>query len=408
MPFFGASIAPRQLDPGTPPPLRGLRSVSSGDSWVGCERLRPRSAPSPVLPHPYGGSGASNRGWGSRVAGAPNKAKGIDPTVTAGAELQFHLGLHDLAANIEQIIVAGCAVEAASVASEGVRAPGSAARVTWATELEEVREFGAAESEKGASEPAGCVDDDGDDEEFTDCVELLPAPDAETLAAIASLRAVVRPGERGLCDVPALEQARRELKAAICRAAAEHEQKQENLLAQLKLRYAVAMAVAARVPLACAGAAGLPTATVGAAGLPAATVGAAGLPLVAAGAEGQPLAAVGAEEQPLAAAGAAEPSPATVDVAGSPQAAVGAAGLLQVAEGAEGLPQVTAASPVDDHPEEPSDTKLELPPPRKLKLFDAGWKSDDTKTFDTDRGREGDTHTHTHSSFFGKVVSLLL
>jgi hypothetical protein len=51
---------------------------------------------------------------------------------------------------------------------------------------------------------------------------------------------------------------------------------------------------------------------------------------------------------------------------------------------------------VGDQPEEPSDTKLELPPPRKLKLFDAGWKSDDTKTFDTDRGREGDTHnTHT-------------
>ena len=109
------------------------------------------------------------------------------------------------------------------------------------------------------------------------------------------------------------------------------------------------------------------------------------------------------EELPLAAAGVEEPS-----LAGSPQAAAGAAGLPQVAEGAEGLPQVTAASPVDDHPEEPSDTKLELPPPRKLKLFDAGWKSDDTKTFDTDRGREGDTHTHTHSSFFGKVVSLLL
>jgi hypothetical protein len=44
-------------------------------------------------------------------------------------------------------------------------------------------------------------------------------------------------------------------------------------------------------------------------------------------------------------------------------------------------------SMVDDQPEEPSDTKLELPPPRKLKLFDAGWKSDDTKAFDTDRGR---------------------
>jgi hypothetical protein len=46
--------------------------------------------------------------------------------------------------------------------------------------------------------------------------------------------------------------------------------------------------------------------------------------------------------------------------------------------------------------------KPELPPPRKLKLFDGGWKSDDTKTFDTDRGREGHTHTHTHIVLFFK------
>eukprot|EP01047_Picozoa_sp_COSAG01_P106959 COSAG01_NODE_36020_length_523_cov_1.841981_1_plen_61_part_10 len=59
----------------------------------------------------------------------------------------------------------------------------------------------------------------------------------------------------GQCDVLALAQAR-ELKAATRRAAVEHEQKQENLLAQLKLRYAVA----ARVPPVSTGAAGLPTA----------------------------------------------------------------------------------------------------------------------------------------------------
>eukprot|EP01047_Picozoa_sp_COSAG01_P079305 COSAG01_NODE_14992_length_1387_cov_2.156056_1_plen_290_part_10 len=206
-------------------------------------------------------------------------------------------GLRDLAANIEEIIVAGCAAKAAPGASVDVRAPGSATRVTWATELEEVREFGAVESDEGAGGPADCGVEEDDDEEFFDCVALLPAPDAETLAAIASLRAVVRPGEPGQCDVPALEQARRELKAAIRRAAAEHEQKQENLLAQLKLRYAVAMAAAASVPLASAGATGLPTATAGAAGLPAATAGAAGLPLTAAGAVGQPLAAVGAAGQ---------------------------------------------------------------------------------------------------------------
>jgi hypothetical protein len=316
-------------------------------------------------------------------------------------------GLRDLAANIEEIIVACCAAEAAPGASVHVCAPGSATRVTWATELEEVREFGA-ESDEGVGGPANCRVEEDDDEEFFDCVALLPTPDAETLAAIASLRAVVRPGEPGQCDVPALEQARRELKAAIRRAAAEHEQKQENLLAQLKLRYAVATAAAARVPWAGAGAAGLSVATVGAAGLPVATAGVAGPPLAAAGAVGQPLAAAGAEELLLVAAGAEELSPATVEVAGSPQATAGAARLPQVAEGAEGPPQVTAASPADDQPQEPSDTKLELPPPRKLKLFDAGWKSDDTKTFDTDRGREGDTHTHTHSSFFGKVVSLLL
>ena len=51
---------------------------------------------------------------------------------------------------------------------------------------------------------------------------------------------------------------------------------------------------------------------------------------------------------------------------------------------------------------------VELPPPRKLKLYDGGWDSDDTKVFEKDRGKEGNTHTHTHSSFFGKVVSLML
>ena len=40
---------------------------------------------------------------------------------------QHHI--RDLAANIEEIIVAGCAAKAAPVASESVRAPGSAARV---------------------------------------------------------------------------------------------------------------------------------------------------------------------------------------------------------------------------------------------------------------------------------------
>jgi hypothetical protein len=114
-------------------------------------------------------------------------------------------GLRDLAANIEDIIIAACCTaEAAPVASADVRAPGSSARVTWAAELEEVREFGAAESHEGAGGMADCEDDD--DEEFVDCVELLPAPNAETRAAIASLRAVieVRPGEPGQCDVPAL------------------------------------------------------------------------------------------------------------------------------------------------------------------------------------------------------------
>jgi hypothetical protein len=247
-------------------------------------------------------------------------------------------GLRDLAANIEEIIVACCAAEAAPGASVHVCAPGSATRVTWATELEEVREFGA-ESDEGVGGPANCRVEEDDDEEFFDCVALLPTPDAETLAAIASLRAVVRPGEPGQCDVPALEQARRELKAAIRRAAAEHEQKQENLLAQLKLRYAVATAAAARV---LAGAAGSPTATVGAV---AATAGAAG---------------------------------------------------------ASAKDRSATASPADDKPEAPDtgDTKPELPAPRKLVLSHPGWRSDDTKVFEKDRGKEGNTHTHTHIVLF--------
>jgi hypothetical protein len=67
-----------------------------------------------------------------------------------------------------------------------------------------------------------------------------------------------------------------------------------------------------------------------------------------------------------------------------------------------------AASPADDQPEEPSDGKLELPPPRRLQLSHPGWDSDDTKTFEKDRGRGGETHTHTHSSLLNKVVSFLL
>ena len=60
---------------------------------------------------------------------------GLAPPSAPSLPPHLQVRLRDLAANIEQIIVAGCAVEAASVASEGVRAPGSAARVTWATEL---------------------------------------------------------------------------------------------------------------------------------------------------------------------------------------------------------------------------------------------------------------------------------
>jgi hypothetical protein len=127
----------------------------------------------------------------------------------------------------------------------------------------------------------------------------------------------------------------------------EHEQKQENLLAQLKLRYAVA----ARVPPVSTGAAGLPTATAGAA---AATAGAAG---------------ASAKNR--------------------------------------------SASPADDKPEAPDtgDTKPELPAPRKLVLSHPGWRSDDTKTFEVDRGGKGKgehTHTHTHCLLFSKVASFLL
>jgi hypothetical protein len=45
-----------------------------------------------------------------------------------------------------------------------------------------------------------------------------------------------------------------------------------------------------------------------------------------------------------------------------------------------------------DAPDDTGDTKLELPPPRKLLLSHPGWGSDDTKTFEKDRGGE---HTHT-------------
>jgi hypothetical protein len=55
-------------------------------------------------------------------------------------------------------------------------------------------------------------------------------------------------------------------------------------------------------------------------------------------------------------------------------------------------------SPVMEELEEPSEPRLELPPPRKIKVFDGGWKSDDTKVFDIDKG-----HTHTHISKYSQV-----
>ena len=55
-------------------------------------------------------------------------------------------------------------------------------------------------------------------------------------------------------------------------------------------------------------------------------------------------------------------------------------------------------SPVMEELEEPSEPKLELPLPRKIKVFDGGWKSDDTKVFDIDKG-----HTHTHISKYSQV-----
>jgi hypothetical protein len=179
----------------------------------------------------------------------------------------------------------------------------------------------------------------------------------------------------------------------------------ENLLALLKMRYAAARQAkcVAQVALDVAGltpdvAGSLQTAA-GAAGLPQVAVGAAGLLWAAAGVEELPLTAAGAEELSLTAAGAEEPS-----LAGLPQVTAGAAMSPSPATGS----WEAATSPVDDQPEEPSDIKLELPPPRKLKIFDGGWSSDDIKTFDKDRGREGNTHTHTHCSLLGKVVSFLL
>ena len=49
-------------------------------------------------------------------------------------------------------------------------------------------------------------------------------------------------------------------------------------------------------------------------------------------------------------------------------------------------------------PDFASEPKLELPLPRKIKVFDGGWKSDDTKVFDIDKG-----HTHTHISKYSQV-----
>jgi hypothetical protein len=105
--------------------------------------------------------------------------------------------------------------------------------------------------------------------------------------------------------------------------------------------------------------------------------------------------------QVLTAAGAEEPS-----LAGMPQVTAGVA-MSPPSSSAAGSWEA-ATSPVDDQSEEPSDIKLELLLPRKLKTYDGGWSSDDTKTFDKDRGTEGNTHTHTHCSLFGKVVSFLL
>jgi hypothetical protein len=44
---------------------------------------------------------------------------------------------------------------------------------------------------------------------------------------------------------------------------------------------------------------------------------------------------------------------------------------------------------------------------RKLLLKHPGWGSDDTKTFEKDRGGDH-THTHTQCSLFSKVASFLL
>jgi hypothetical protein len=38
-------------------------------------------------------------------------------------------------------------------------------------------------------------------------------------------------------------------------------------------------------------------------------------------------------------------------------------------------------------------------PLKLMKVLDRGWKSDDTQTFDRDRGREGDTHTRKVARF---------
>jgi hypothetical protein len=87
---------------------------------------------------------------------------------------------------------------------------------------------------------------------------------------------------------------------------------------------------------------------------------------------------------------------ATAGAAGVPLATAGVVELsLSPAATAEGR-RSAAASPVDDQPDAPSDTKLELPLPRKLLLKHPGWGSDDTKTFEKDRGGEH-THTHTHT-----------
>eukprot|EP01047_Picozoa_sp_COSAG01_P073229 COSAG01_NODE_11878_length_1842_cov_120.002869_1_plen_395_part_01 len=256
------------------------------------------------------------------------------------AEIEVR-ALRDLAANIEVLIVKRCAVEAApKMTSANVRAPGSATRVTWATELEDVREFSAVESEEGAEGSDECASEDEDDAKFFDCEELAPVPAAvggDEAAAVAAVCEDEEDRQRALeldtsfadCveQPPALATVANEGIAAVATACeaeeerlarrrralaldAEHELKMENMLAQLKLRYAAAKATAVR-------------ATVGAEGALQATAGAlqatAVAPQATAGTTASAAelleAAAGAAELQLANAGALGPMQVTADVA---------------------------------------------------------------------------------------------